>query len=504
MGTHPIFESDFDCLTEKMFRTSLLNRIRSSQMTPKFVARDEVSDQWILRKLNANRSKSIKPITSTENLSETIKKLNYAEGDRVRAKVQGHKHEARRRAINKRVLSYKYEQQKIHKMDLPVPPKEAMDTIIRPAQFHHEANHKFSKWNKPTRRPLLRPWHFDEIVEERDYVHGGKDQADFNNGEVDSFFGKFYNVQQHARDVYYEQIGFVDADDELCHAVKLVGIKTENTPYRDIFGNNKVIFGKTSWWPRDSASRVLARGYAMPAVDYHMETFREWNRQKAEKKILQRLDNQSETGTDHTILELTGKQDTRRHRDSHMDFEWLHIQRCRIKYEKRAGWRATPATVSRGLLMTEGFFIDESLIIINDDGEVGPLDKEPRGKLSVTFDLSKFGAGKIDREVELGHRSEKWKPFPFLKSNFHQNYSTYKAYPSRTYRQYLMQPYNHPRPFSFDQWKKNPPLKKEWTMAPDTRKKAQPKPRPKPKMKKNFEKKKLTKTPTEVLQKLKK
>ena len=67
--------------------------------------------------------------------------------------------------------------------------------------------------------------------------------------------------------------------------------------------------------------------------------------------------------------------------------------------------------------MTEGFFVDESvsflnflffkkfikkLITINDDGEVGPLDKEPRGKLSVTFDLSKFGAGKIDREVELG------------------------------------------------------------------------------------------------------
>ena len=37
----------------------------------------------------------------------------------------------------------------------------------------------------------------------------------------------------------FRQIGFVDADDELCHAVKLVGIKTENTPYRDIFGKNK-------------------------------------------------------------------------------------------------------------------------------------------------------------------------------------------------------------------------------------------------------------------------
>ena len=39
---------------------------------------------------------------------------------------------------------------------------------------------------------------------------------------------------------------------------------------------------------------------------YNFKIFQ--NRQKEEKKILQRLDNQSETGTDHTILELTGKQ----------------------------------------------------------------------------------------------------------------------------------------------------------------------------------------------------
>ena len=41
-------------------------------------------------------------------------------------------------------------------------------------------------------------------MEERDYIHGGKDEQDFNSGEVDSLFGKNYNVQQHARDVYYE------------------------------------------------------------------------------------------------------------------------------------------------------------------------------------------------------------------------------------------------------------------------------------------------------------
>ena len=67
------------------------------------------------------------------------------------------------------------------------------------------------------------------------------------------------------------------------------------------------------------------------------------------------------------------------------------------------------------------------------------------------------------RHPNTGGRAEKWKPFPFHKSTFHQNYSTYKSYPKRRYRQYLCRPFNHPRPFSFDQWKKNPPLQKEHT-----------------------------------------
>merc|ERR1712131_31682 len=166
MGTHPIFESDFDCLTEKMFRTSLLNRIRSSQMSPKFVQKNEVSDKWVLGKLNANRPRSVNRIKSTENLSEAIKKIDTIDA----SQFKGLKHTVRHKAVTKRILGYKYRQQEIHKMDLPVPPKDAMDKILRPAQFHHEDKYKFSKWNKPSRRPLLRPWHFDEIVEEGDYI----------------------------------------------------------------------------------------------------------------------------------------------------------------------------------------------------------------------------------------------------------------------------------------------------------------------------------------------
>lgn len=58
-------------------------------------------------------------------------------------------------------------------------------------------------------------------------------------------------------------------------------------------------------------------------------------------------------------------QDRRTNRDSHQDFEWFHILRdFRIFYIPGSKWQATPGTVSRGLLMTTGLYIDESVSLM--------------------------------------------------------------------------------------------------------------------------------------------
>merc|ERR1712131_494002 len=45
MGTHPIFESDFDCLTE-IFRMSIIRQVRYAGQVPRVLRKDYASMRW--------------------------------------------------------------------------------------------------------------------------------------------------------------------------------------------------------------------------------------------------------------------------------------------------------------------------------------------------------------------------------------------------------------------------------------------------------------------------
>ena len=239
-----------------MFRSAVLyaRRVRNAKLQPQYVAPHEVDESWLLRQFNRKADgRVIQKVFGSNKVKQGMVE------DAAKAKEEVDKAEIMRRfalkesslkkrapeAIERKLMAYRNNREYRWKEDLPVEPHKALDFIPRPAQFAHEMDWvKRDIHGKPYYKPLLRPWYLSEMIDDKELKDGGEDKLDYNSGECDSFFGKQYSVQQTARDVYYEQIGFVDDSDEEHYCVKLLGvIDRSNLPFYDVNGANKVSYG---------------------------------------------------------------------------------------------------------------------------------------------------------------------------------------------------------------------------------------------------------------------
>lgn len=239
-----------------MFRSAVLyaRRVRHAKLQPQYVAPAEVDEKWLMRQYNykadsavlerAFGQRTVGPGMIGDDAVEASNRVDKAEIMR-RFQMKNNLENRSKAAIEYKMVAYRKKKEHEWKQDMPIEPHKALDFIPRPAQFEHESFHKKRDLHsQPYYKPLLRPWYLSEMIDDKELKDGGQDQLDYNSGECDSFFGKQYSVQQTARDVYYEQIGYVDDSDEEHYCVKLLGvIDRKNLPFYDINGANHVKAG---------------------------------------------------------------------------------------------------------------------------------------------------------------------------------------------------------------------------------------------------------------------
>ena len=98
------------------------------------------------------------------------------------------------------------------------------------------------------------------IVQDKQPVNG---EYDFDSGNGDYFFGKSYFVHKHAREYFYEQIGFIENEERLINLV----ILDPGIVEQDVFGVETHKRGDSVWVERETALRLILDGAAWVNYD---------------------------------------------------------------------------------------------------------------------------------------------------------------------------------------------------------------------------------------------
>ena len=125
--------------------------------------------------------------------------------------------------------------------------------------------------NRINKKPLLRGWWYYDAAPNQP-VNG---EYDFNSGKGDYFFGKPYFVHQKAKDIYYEQIGWIHSDHDLLDIILLRDLVYQ----ADLEGTEAAgQKGETITVPKDIGRHMIARCDGLYATPENVSPLRSLSR----------------------------------------------------------------------------------------------------------------------------------------------------------------------------------------------------------------------------------